>query len=246
VIIAPPPPRTIEASPPPPLTCGLTMPSDAFVRCLYGTVLGRTASDTESAAWASILAARPDVAGARAVARGLFDSGEHLDQPGTPSSHVTLFYRALLGREPDPAGNAGWTAFLLTRYDTLAWGFVWSPEFRTHQLSTAPSTLVERLYRVALGRAPSAEDLDAATTYLRTTGDHLGLGISVLDSGEYLAIPRTLEDHLTILYRALLDRDPEPEGLAAWRAYMVAQHGLIVDAFVASAEFQRRFRTLAP
>jgi len=40
---------------------------------------------------------------------------------------------------------------------------------------------------------------------------------------EYLSVPRTLADHVIVLYRTLLAREPDAGGLAGWVEYLAGQ-----------------------
>src|SRR5262249_41595925 len=154
--------------------------------------------------------------GARRFVHAFLDSPEHLNQRVTVESQVTLLYRALLGREGDPNGLAGWEAILLGRYNTVIPGFVNSSEFRRLLQTTPPATLIVRFYQNVLNRTPSDAEVQAWLDQLARTGDYAGLAIGFLNSPEYLAQPRSLAEHVTILYRTFLDREPDPNGLAGW------------------------------
>ena len=226
------------------LNCGIAIKLDGFIRCFYNTVLERAPSDGEVSAYTAFLVANANAAGASRFVHAFLDSPEHLNQQVTLESQVNLLYRAILGRESDPSGLAGWEALLLGRYNTVIPGFVNSAEFRRLLGTTSSATLVRRFYRNVLNRTPSDAEVQAWVDHLARTGDYVGLAVGFLNSTEYLATPRTLADHVTILYRTFLDRDPDPTGLAGWVNYLAVQYGTLQDAFIASAEFQGRFANL--
>ena len=67
-----------------------------------------------------------------------------------------------------------------------------------------------------------------------------------LNSVEYLAVPRTLADHVTALYRALLAREPEAGGLAKGVEYLAGQLTTLEDDIMGSPEFEARVYALFP
>jgi hypothetical protein len=226
------------------LNCGVAIGLETFIRCFYNTVLDRVASDDEVAAYTAFLNANANPAGASRFVHAFLDSPEHLNQPVTLESQVNLLYRALLGREADPDGLAGWAAILLGRYNTVIPGFVNSTEFQRLLATTSPATLVIRFYLNVLNRTPSDAEVQAWVDHLARTGDYAGLAVGFLNSTEYLSTPRTLAEHVAILYRTFLDREPDPTGLGGWVNYLAVQYGTLQDAFIASAEFQSRFANL--
>jgi hypothetical protein len=52
--------------------------------------------------------------------------------------------------------------------------------------------------------------------------------------------------HMVILYRALLERNPEPAGHEWWVTYLVGQLAVIEEACIDSPEFQIRCGRLFP
>jgi hypothetical protein len=65
-----------------------------------------------------------------------------------------------------------------------------------------------------------------------------------VNSIEYLTTPRTLDQHVTLLYRALLGRMPGPGETTPWVTQLAEQVAIVVDAFVNSAEFRARLPVL--
>jgi hypothetical protein len=63
-----------------------------------------------------------------------------------------------------------------------------------------------------------------------------------VSSPEYLSVPKSLTEHIVILYRALLAREPRADEVDAWAAYLVAP--FIEDQFIDSPEFAERWRRL--
>jgi uncharacterized protein DUF4214 len=226
----------IESPSPSPLT--------DFVVRLYEQALGREPSAADLAAWLGSLQPDPTLARAKAAVRTFFEGGESLARPVTPSSYVTSLYRAILGREPDAPELAGWVQTLLERFDTATREFLGSAEFRNLvpdcRDAAVVTALVTRLYEHPLGRTPSAAEVTAWVTYLGATCALEGAVATFLRSAEYVTVPRTLGAHVTVLYRALLAREPQGDDVSAWVAYLSAQRAFIEDQFVDSAEFRAR------
>ena len=75
-----------------------------------------------------------------------------------------------------------------------------------------------------------------------TNCDIAGGVYTILSSQEYLSVPRTLAQHVTVLYRALLAREPRADEIAPWVDYLAA--AFIEDQFIDSPEFTTRGQQL--
>jgi hypothetical protein len=155
---------------------------------------------------------------------------------------VTALYRAILGREPDAPELDGWVGLLLDRLDTAVPLFIGSPEFHSlvADCRDAPTIrmLVTRLYEKALGRTPRGDEVTAWTDHIVTTCALEGDVVAFLNSPEYLGVPRTLADHVAILYAALLARESGPGEMTPWVSFLAGQLGPLEDALIDSAEFR--------
>ncbi len=103
--------------------------------------------------------------------------------------------------------------------------------------------LVTRFYSDVLDRAPDPDGFAAWGTFLRANCNTFGfetLARNFFGSEEFVQTKRlTLEGLVTKFYLALLDRPPEPEGLAAWVDVLrQARVAIAVAGFIPSAEFQ--------
>lgn len=101
----------------------------AFVQRLYTICLFRDAEPDGLNNWTAALNNKSQD-GAH-VAYGFFFSQEFIDRQLTNDEYVEVLYRALLGRNSDPAGKANWVKQLdagTKRMDIFR-GFVHSPEF---------------------------------------------------------------------------------------------------------------------
>jgi uncharacterized delta-60 repeat protein len=222
----------------------------AFVTEVYQAALARQPDAGEEAAWVDALAREPNLDTARALLHTVFDGPEFRQRPVNPWQYVEALYLAMLGREPDKAESDWWVQQVLDRYNTLLPGFVDSQEFQRLVPSCrdagAVSLLVGRLYLYALGRGGSPAELVWWTqAMLSDCGIEEGVE-DFLNSLEYLAVPRTLAEHVTVLYRALLAREPGAGELAWWVNDLGGQLADLEDDVMASPEFAAHFFDLFP
>jgi hypothetical protein len=216
-----------------------------FVRSLYAAVLGRTASAAEVNSWASVVVSSPpDSASPLLLVNAFLLGGESMDLPRTLEEHVRLLYRALFGRTPSVEEIATWVGILLERFNRLIPAFVGSEEFQGYRARTAPATILERFYREALGRSASAVEVSAWVAAVTATGDWGAVARAFLNSAEYLAVPRTLAQHVAVLYRAVLGRAPSAAESASWVTLLTAELARSHEAFVNSGEFRDRAQFL--
>lgn len=216
-------------------------PLEAFVIGFYDEVLGRHPARAEVRSWVDFLRQNPTPDGARQLVQGFFNSMENLNRPMTLADYVRSLYHTILQREPAASEVQAWIDIgMLPIFNSLVPGFVRSPEFQRLLQSTPASLVVSRLYQNVLGRMETPSENAAWVAYLVRTGDWEGVAIGFLDSPEYLSGRRSLADHVTILYRTFLGRDPEPAGLSAWLAFLASRLGAIQLGFTFSPEFQNR------
>ncbi len=74
----------------------------------------------------------------------------------------------------------------------------------------AVEALITRFYTQLLRRDPEPDGLDAWTDFVVDTGDLEPVVVGFLISAEFEAQPPTFRGYLTLLYRALLGREPDP------------------------------------
>jgi Domain of unknown function (DUF4214) len=222
----------------------------AFVMGFYEHGLGRPPSPPEVAEWMGFLQADPTLARAGALVHTVFDGSEYRARPVTPWDHVTALYRALLGREPEPEGLEWWVEAMLDLLNTALPVFLEAPEFHglvpdCHEAG-AVTALVIRLYEEGLGRTPSADEVMTCTSAILTACDLEGAVEAFFTSAEYLSLPRTLAAHVTILYRALLAREPAVEEETVWVNDLAGRLALLEEWLLQSLEFQARWHQLFP
>ena len=221
-------------------------PLAAFVIGFYRYALGREPNPTEVAGWVSFLQADPTPARARLMTHAFFDGPEYRARPVTPESHVTALYRAILGRDPEPLGVFSRLPILLHPLDVTPRLFLRSPEF--HALASCRDTdalraFATRLFQQALGRTPGFDEVSLWISDIDlSTCDLESLVLAVLSSDEYRSVPKTLAEHVTILYRGLLGREPGAGEVDAWVEYLAVP--FLEDQFIESSEFATRWEHL--
>jgi hypothetical protein len=219
-------------------------PLATFVTGFYRYVLGREPSPTEVAGWVSFLQADPTLDGARIVTHAFFDGPEHRAQKviggsslGFEQRKVTALYRAILGREPEPPAMFGWQELVGARLGGIIRLFLSSSEFQSLvpgcEDKEAIHALETRLWQAALGRPPG--------TFVQNCGifDFVGF---VVSPPEYLSVPKSFAEHVVILYRGLLAREPRADEVASWVEYLAAP--FIEDQFLDTSEFAARWQKL--
>ncbi|MEO5614804.1 MAG: DUF4214 domain-containing protein, partial [Cypionkella sp.] len=171
---------------------------------------------------------------------------------------VTLLYDHVLHRTPDSNGFAAWTEALNTgrlSRAAVVTGFSESAEFGRN---TAPEALgfsraglqadwaddVYRLYGATLDRAPDVAGLTTWTTALAQGRGLLSVVEGFTASREFIARygATSDSDFVTLLYRNVLDRDPDARGLATWMGHLenaTLTRAEVVRGFANSVEFVR-------
>jgi uncharacterized delta-60 repeat protein len=218
-----------------------------FVTEVYQAAFARQPDAGEEAYWVDVLATAPAPDTVRGMLHAVFESSEFRQRPLNPWQYVEALYLAMLGREPASAEIDLCVQAVLDRVNTLLPGFVDSPEFQSLVPSchdqVAVTRLVERLYQYALGRGGNP----AGWTQAIITWCAVEEGVEdFLNSLEYLAEPRTLADHVTVLYRALLAREPEARGLAKGVEYLAGQLADFEAGIMANPEFEAHAYRLFP
>src|SRR5262245_24563367 len=219
------------------------MAREAFIGGFYANVLGRTPAPSELMAWADFLRSNCNAGGVQGVARGFFGSPEFAARPLTLAGQVTVLYRTLLGRAPDPTGLAAWVDVLRQgRLQLALRGFIPSAEFRAllpdRTNGAAVDAVITRFYTEILGRAPEPTGRTAWVNFVLATSSLETAAVGFLASPEFETRALTPAGYVTILYRTLLGRPPEPAGRAAWEAVLSTTLLSVVESgFLPSTEF---------
>ena len=169
---------------------------------------------------------------------------------------VYRLYQATLSRAPDMAGHAHWSEMLESGTKALlavVSGFVNSREFLSTYGDTTDEDFVTLLYNNVLGRDPDQQGMDYWTQSLANgvlTREQVVLGFSeslelrgMTESAE-LAFGRdghkaAWTDDVFRLYQALLDRNPDMDGLDDWTGRLAdgSDFLAVVAGFMGSREF---------
>ena len=221
-------------------------PLPDFVMGFYRYVLGREPDPPETAGWLSFVRAEPTVGRGRVVTHAFFDGPEYRGRPFTSTRHVSALYRAVLGRDGDPAGQDGWVSSFEQRRLSLPRLFVDSPEFHTvvpdcHD-EPVVRALIVRIYQQALRRTPTDSEVNL-WMFTFSTNCQIEMAVrTILNLPEYADVPRTLAEQVEVLYRALLARGPSPAEVASWVEYLAPP--FVEDQFVDSPEFAALWQRL--
>ena len=198
------------------------------------------------------------------VAEGFVGSREFRNVYGAldNADFVTLLYRNVLDRAPDAAGLAYWTGLLDTQARSRAavvTGFSDSNEFRqstaadalshsSEGMRMAMSDDVFRLYQATLGRDPDTGGFLSWSGRLADGWAYRDVVAGFVGSREFRETYGSATDaeFVTLLYRNVLDRAPDPGGFATWTGHLAAgtrDRAQVVEAFTQSLEFSRASAT---
>ncbi|MCB1332884.1 MAG: DUF4214 domain-containing protein [Roseivivax sp.] len=190
------------------------------------------------------------------VATGFVASAEFQARFGAPDNagFVTLLYQNVLGRAPDAAGLAGWTARLdggATRQSVVL-GFSESAEFiAARALDVTAYVAVQKdagwaaevfqLYQATLGRAPDLAGFLGWADRLADGARYSDVANGFVASAEFGATYGALDDRgfVTLLYGNVLGRTPDTAEVDAWLGRMAtgASRLTVVEGFARSVEF---------
>ncbi len=232
-------------------------PVAAQVYRLYQATLGRAPEATGLVNWTERLI---DGMTLNDAAVGFVGSREFQNSYGdtTDTEFVTLLYQNVLDRDPDSSGLGFWTGHLergsLSRSEVVT-SFSQSLEFikntatevlgvsRAGMLAQS-NDVVYRLYLATLGREPEE------TGFSGWSG-RLARGMTLDDAATGFVESREFQnsygdttdtEFVTLLYRNVLDRDPDSSGLGFWTGHLdrgSLSRSEVVTRFSSSVEFVR-------
>ena len=147
-------------------------------------------------------------------------------------------YEDLLGRAPESAGLAFWSAQLAggASRNTVAYDIATTPEYRSH--------LISGYYEAFLGRAPESGGLSYWVAQLNGGASDQSVLAAILGSGEFYADSGgTPSGFVTALYTKLLGRAPESGGLAFWENQLSsgAARSAVAAGILSSTEYRSDF-----
>ena len=220
------------------LTFAPFVDESAFVAQQYLDFLGRPAEAAGLAYWRGVT--NDDRSNVSAVIEGFMRSPEFAPRRG-----VARLYSAYFRRNPDIGGFDFWTQRLATGQSTLdhvSQSFVVSPEFEATYGSKTDAEFVALVYQNVLKRTPDAAGYAFWTGQMAKGMTRGQVMTRFSESPEYVAATRAWVD-VVVTYRGMLNRAPDPEGLAFWTQRVGTDPGslgVLINNFFVSAEYGTR------
>jgi Ca2+-binding RTX toxin-like protein len=175
------------------------------------------------------------------------------------SAQVYRIYQAVFGREPDVNGHQHWVTQIASgsmTLDAAAALFVGSAEFQQSYGTANNTQFVTLLYQNVFSRSPDQAGLQSWVNQLENGMSRQKVVQFFAESPEHLRVTATAQhafdtthdptewtDDVYRLFRAILDREPDPGGFAAWVDSLSKGTALndVVAAFMNSSEFQSTY-----
>lgn len=205
----------------------------AFAERMYTIVLGRGSDPQGIADWSNALISG-QLSGAT-CAYGFFNSPEFTNKKISNEQYVEILYKAILGRNADAAGKAGWVEWLdkgMTRNCALN-GFINSQEFKnicskygidagnlelTDPVDKYPyvNALVVNTYRTFLNRNADAEGLSSWVNALVNGATASQLIEGFIYSKEFVGRKVNDREYVYALYKGILGRGASDKEIDSW------------------------------
>ncbi len=183
------------------------------------------------------------------------------DRLSGAEASIYRLYGATLGRAPDVGGFTAWTAQLQkgVPLDSIAAGFVGSPEFQQRYGSLNNSQFVTLLYNNVLHRDPDAAGYAGWLAMLNGGMSRTGVVTGFSESAEYTGSTELVSrafatsvlhgdfvGEIYRLYGATLGRTPAPIEMENWAPAATQGYSLadLTSFFTGSTEFQQRYGSL--
>ncbi|MGR3322646.1 MAG: DUF4214 domain-containing protein [Pseudooceanicola sp.] len=232
---------------------------------LYNAALGRDPDPDGHRAWMNRLTDENSESTLKNVATNFVNSAEFRNIYGDPSNgdFVHLLYNNVLGRHADETGFAIWKKQLDTGAMTRAELVLrfsesvenkWKTEAFALEFSEAGyqmnwSDEVFRLFQATLDRAPGVEGLKEWALRLAEGMSHQEAVDGFVKSAEFIARygNTTDSEFVTLLYRNVLDREPDTTGLTTWTNQLAGgamTRAEVVLRFAESRESVNKFTPL--
>ena len=234
-----------------------------FVQRLYEKVFQRSADPTGLNDWSNKLY-NGTTTGATTVWNFCF-SPEFISKNVSNEQYVDILYQAMFDREADADGRANWLEVLnndLSRAYVLK-QFTDSAEF--NQLCSAygiqqgtvelnenrdknpqVTAFVRRLYTIALDRSADVDGLNSWTgKLLQKTQTPAQVASGFVFSQEMENRELSNQEFVTMLYKTMMDREPDDTGLNDWVTKLQSgtSRQTVFNGFANSVEFDRIVRS---
>ena len=227
---------------------------EGFVTRFYQKCLDRVPDVQELEGWLNALE-NGSLAGAD-VANSFIFSEEFINRNTSNEEFVIILYRAFFDREPDTGGYNSLVNYLYRGASRKAIlnGFINSQEFENlcesyginpYRGATTEGGSVQdfvtRFYQQCLRREPEQEGLNGWVAALQN-GSQFGADFAkgIIFSPEFFNRNTSNEEFVTILYRALLDREPDTGGYNGWLNQLSSgiSRQDVLNGFIYSKEFE--------
>ncbi len=228
---------------------------ESFVSRLYQNVLNRSYDVGGLNTFSSYLHSGGSAA---EVAWGFFGSDEFSSRALSNEDRITIAYRTMLDREPDSSGLEAWKQALSSGMSirAIVAGFSGSDEFRAlcsrwgilsghitvvepRDVNPGVTGFVSRLYFYVLDRQYDTSGLNNHVSILLSGGSAAEAAWGFFGSQEFMHKALSDEERVTIAYRTMLDREPDPVGLSEWKKALRSGMGMrnLILGFAGSDEF---------
>ncbi len=205
-----------------------------FVSRLYTIVLDRKYDAAGLQEWVDVLVSG-ETTGAEVV-RDFILSPEFTDKNVSDEEYIEILYNTCMDRKSDAAGKAAWLERLNQGFSRLyvLRGFIESDEFtgicedfgivrgniplsENRDQNDGVTRYVSRCYEIFLDRKPDVEGLNDWTGLILADRSYAAqLPDGFIGSDEFVNKNLSNEEFVRICYRAILDRNPDQDGLNAW------------------------------
>ena len=226
-----------------------------FVTRMYRQCLSREPDAAGLAGWAEQLESGR-MNGAQ-VAEAFVFSDEMLSKNLSDEAFIKVLYRAMMGREADAAGLAGWLKELTNDYSTrseVTKAFVESSEFTgicssygilrgDFAASGDIERFVSRFYTICLGRPADQKGLWGWVGQLKNRQmNGAQIAEAFFFSAEFTDKNVSDEAYVALLYRTILGREADADGRSGWVEQLMSSRMTrrdMLGAFIVSDEFTR-------
>jgi streptogramin lyase len=156
--------------------------------------------------------------------------------PDVQTAEVIALYHLILGRAPDPTGQAAAVSYLKTGGSVaqVAAGLLHSVEYET--------AVVASYYRTFLRRTGSSSEIALWVAFMQTGGTQEQVAAAFLDSAEYSALFPANSTFVLALYGDILGRQPSSSEVSIWLSALIAgmTRAQVDAAFLGSTEAATR------